>query len=129
MGAIGDEPSVELLPRLLVGPPRGGPQLRREGERHGDREDGGREAPAGRRGGGGAPMRHPDRGWRGGNGVGGGDGGGKEEEERGTLLLVARRGRGFVFWKEGWLVCLVGWLRRRRSSSSGEHEHEAASTF
>lgn len=24
MGAIGDEPSVELLPRLLVGPPRGG---------------------------------------------------------------------------------------------------------
>lgn len=57
MGAVGDEAPVELLPRLLVRPPRGG----RERERHGDGEDQGGEAPAARgpRGGGG---RHPDRG-------------------------------------------------------------------
>ena len=85
-GAVGDEPPVELLPRLLVGPPRGEADPRREGERHRDGEERGGEAPAARGPRCAAGGRHPDRAR--------GEARGGREGEAGRLR-VARRGRGF----------------------------------
>lgn len=97
MGAVGDERPVELLPRLLVGPPRGERERRREGEG----EERGGEAPAAR--------RHPDR----------ARGEARRGAGRGRVRLAAGGASGsesgILIPREGWQVGWLAWWRSRRS--------------